>query len=194
MAKKIISITTKTGDAGQAGLANGERTSKADLVFTVIGELDELNAWLGVVVAQMGQHFPQVVKELKIIQHELFAVGAEVARSPKASLKQSSVTALEAHCRTLQHNMEENWHQKFILPGGTSLGSWIDVARTVCRRCERSVVALHVAQPLSPTLLQYMNRLSDYLYLVRCYINSAVHHKEEVVRYETRNEQLRFST
>lgn len=195
--KHVISITTKTGDRGESGLANGHRLSKADIHFDVVGNLDELNSWLGLVVVKLEQlaegskstvDASEYVKYLQHVQDTLFYIGAEVAQSPKASLKKSSLNQLEKNASKLQDELAHDWHTRFVLPGGTEIGAWLDIARTVCRRAERSMVLLQrqsAVDPIknqlefNPMLVKYLNRLSDYLYLLRCYLNDQLGYDEK---------------
>jgi cob(I)alamin adenosyltransferase len=175
----MLSITTKTGDKGESGLANGQRVSKDHLVFEVVGTLDELNSWLGLVATKMDTTFKDHKDYLYEIQDTLFYVGAEVAQSPKAKLSSTAVTKLERRSEALQKSMEKNWITKFLLPGGTELGAHLDIARTVCRRCERLMVAFSHQEKISSTLLRYLNRMSDYLYVLRCYVNLQEKYQEK---------------
>lgn len=195
--KQVISITTKTGDRGESGLANGQRISKADIHFEVVGTLDELNSWLGLVVVKIEQlgdmvhttvDVTEYSKYLQQIQDTLFYIGAEVAQSPKAILKKSALTQLEKNASQLQAELADDWHTRFVLPGGTEVGAWLDIARTVCRRAERSMVLLQrqsAVDPIknqlefNPMLVKYLNRLSDYLYLLRCYLNDQLGYDEQ---------------
>lgn len=176
----MISVTTKTGDKGLSSLANGERVSKDNLIFEVIGNLDELNSWLGLVAVKMEFEFSEHRKYILELQDTLFYIGAEVAQSPKAKLKQAALTKLENEATVIQESMKDGWHTKFVLPGGTDLGANLDIARTVCRRCERSMVLLHNQRPVNQMLIKYINRLSDYLYLLRCYVNHALEYPEQL--------------
>jgi cob(I)alamin adenosyltransferase len=176
----MISITTKTGDKGVSSLANGERISKDDLIFEVIGNLDELNSWLGLVAVKMEHEFKDHRQYILELQDTLFYIGAEVAQSPKAKLKQAALNKLEKEATTIQDSMKDGWHTKFVLPGGTELGASLDIARTVCRRCERSMVHLHRQRPLNQMLVKFINRLSDYLYLLRCYVNHSLEYPEQL--------------
>lgn len=178
----MISVTTKTGDKGSTGLANGERLPKSDLLFEVIGTLDELNSWLGLVAVKLGKAGQAHRDWLYSIQDTLFYVGAELARSPKAKLAESQVEALEAYGKELEEKMPGEWHTQFLLPGGTELGAQLDIARTVCRRCERLVVHYSQAQTVSPVILRYVNRLSDFLYLLRCFVNQQQQYHEKKFR------------
>lgn len=176
---KIQSISTKTGDKGQSGLANGQRLSKDEAVFSVIGDIDELNSWLGLIAAKLGDQFETHKNFLLEIQDTLFYVGAELAQSPTTKLSKSALTKLEKRGATLQDSLKTGWHTKFILPGGTELGAYLDLARSVCRRAERSVVSYSRQTEVSSLILQYINRLSDYLYLLRCFVNHAVEYDEK---------------
>ncbi len=175
----MLSITTKTGDKGESGLANGQRVGKDHLVFEVVGTLDELNSWLGLVAVKMADSFDEHKKYIYEVQDTLFYVGAEIAQSPKAKLSSSAVTKLERRSESLQKSMEKNWITKFLLPGGTELGAHLDIARTVCRRCERLVVAFDHHEKVSPTVMRYINRLSDYLYVLRCFVNQQEQYQEK---------------
>lgn len=176
-----IQITTKTGDKGESTLASGKRLPKDSPQFEVVGALDELNSWLGLVAASLPQSIDSVRTRLYSIQETLFYIGAEVANAPKAKLPHKKVADLEKWQKKLEKVLEPNWHTKFLLPGGTVLGGQIDIARTVCRRTERVLVAYSHTATVSPVLIQYLNRLSDYLYLVRCYINQT--HKYQEIEF-----------
>lgn len=180
----MLSISTKTGDQGESGLADGTRLPKDDLVFEVIGTLDELNSWLGLVAAVMETRFPSLRSFLLTVQDTMFYIGAEVARSPKAKLKKSQLTALEQAATALQDQMKDDWHTQFLLPGGTALGAHLDLARSVCRRLERLLVALDRRDSINPVLIKYCNRLSDYIYLVRVYVNHQDAYQEK--KFEVR--------
>ena len=173
-----INITTKTGDTGESALANGQRHPKDSSYFTVVGTLDELNSWLGLVAATLPKTSTRLRKQLFSIQETLFYIGAEIAASPKAKLPSKKVQELERWQDQFTKALEPNWHTKFILPGGTVLGGQLDIARTVCRRAERVLVSHTRVNPVSPVLIQYLNRLSDYLYLVRCYVNQQLSYQE----------------
>lgn len=178
----LQSISTKTGDTGESSLANGERVPKTSLVFELIGTVDELNSWLGLVVVQLrATSESQLQAEsqfLLSVQDTLFYLGAEIARSPKAKLTVDKLKLLEQRAEALQISMAEEWHTQFLLPGGTELGAQLDIARTVCRRCERTGFRYGQEVELSPLILNYLNRLSDYLYLLRCHANHLLHHRE----------------
>ncbi|MEP7167712.1 MAG: cob(I)yrinic acid a,c-diamide adenosyltransferase [Candidatus Woesebacteria bacterium] len=162
----MISVYTKTGDKGESGLANGQRLGKDELIFEVLGTLDELNSHVGLCVVKVTQE--TILLE---IQDTLFHIGAEIAGSHKTKLEEKKIQTLEGEIDRLQSLMEDNWYQKFLLPGGSEPGAYLDIARTVCRRCERLVVVYSKQTPVSTHILHYMNRLSDYLYVLRCFVN-----------------------
>lgn len=176
--KPFVSVSTKTGDAGTTSLANGERLAKTDQLFEVIGTLDELNSWLGLVVVKLDHSFADHREYVMEVQDTLFYIGAELAQSPKATLKPSALAKLEKKSETLQQDMAEGWTTKFLLPGGTEIGAHLDIARTVCRRCERLILRYAEQAKVSATVRKYVNRLSDYLYVLRCFVNHALEYQE----------------
>lgn len=162
-------IYTRTGDAGQTGLFGGGRVSKADPRVMAYGEVDELNATLGALLACEPADFEREL--LTGIQRDLFAIGGRLA-SPepdkvgralaKAEVGPQQIAALEAAIDRAASELEPL--AAFVLPGGTMKAAWLHLARTVCRRAERSVVALSREQPVPPAVLSYLNRLSDLLF------------------------------
>ena len=178
--KAMQNISTKTGDKGETSLADGRRVSKADLRVRVVGDLDELNSWLGVVVSHLGDAFTEQRQFLKTIQQDLFTLGAEIALADTEQVDQQLLEQIEQRSQALQQTMAKNWHSKFLLPGGVPTAAWTDVARTVCRRVERSLVALSEQdqQAVRPLVIKIINRLSDYLYVLRCFINQKLEFKE----------------
>lgn len=165
------SITTKTGDQGSSSLANNERFSKAHLYFETIGTLDELNSWLGLVIVKLGNSFGSERDFLLNLQDKLFVLGAMLAKASKTKLQESDLSNLEKRQEKLQKIMEENWHKKFLLPGGTEQAALIDITRTVARRFERKLVALHEIEAQKDLAIKFVNRISDYLYVLRCFVN-----------------------
>jgi cob(I)alamin adenosyltransferase len=161
-------IYTKTGDAGETGLFDGARVSKADPRVAAYGDVDELNAWLGLIRAE---HVPADLEEmLAAIQRDLFAMGAlladpraRISRVEKAVLDAGAVTRLEGWIDRLDATLPPL--RKFILPGGAPTGGLLHLARTVCRRGERHIVALG-ADAVDPMVVTYMNRLSDLLFVM----------------------------
>jgi cob(I)alamin adenosyltransferase len=166
-------IYTKTGDAGETGLFDGTRVSKADPRVDAYGEVDELNAWLG--VARAHGVSPEIGDLLVQIQRDLFALGAQLAdprhkiaaRVEKATLGETDITRLEQAIDHLEVTLPALRH--FILAGGSPAGSALHLARTVCRRAERRVVALGGVDPI---VIKYLNRLSDLLFVIARAVNS----------------------
>jgi cob(I)alamin adenosyltransferase len=167
-------IYTKTGDTGDTGLFDGTRVSKADPRVQAYGDVDELNAWLG--VARANGTGSDVDGCLAQIQRDLFALGAMLAdpahkiaaRVDKASLGPDDVTRLEQAIDRFEADVPAL--RRFILAGGSPAGATLHLSRTVCRRAERSIVAIGGAGP-DPTALIYVNRLSDLLFVMARLVN-----------------------
>lgn len=171
-----MKIYTKQGDRGETGLLGGARVPKDDLRIRSYGTLDELNSVLGIAQAAI-QAMPAgsgVSAAILRVQNELFQLGAELA-TPRG--KQAAVTlvaadeirALETEIDGMEAKLPEL--KNFILPGGTLASAQMHLARTVCRRAEREMVSLHRAEPLRSEALEYLNRLSDYLFVTARYLN-----------------------
>ena len=168
-----MKIYTRTGDAGETSLLGGVRVSKHDPRVDAYGEVDELNAWLG--LARASRVDPAIDQELVHLQQDLFALGAQLAdpagklatRVTKAIIADEHVSRLESLIDRLEAELPSL--RRFILAGGTPAGAALHVARTVCRRAERRMVALD--PPVDPVLLRYMNRLSDLLFVLARVVN-----------------------
>lgn len=167
----MVKIYTKTGDRGETGLFNGSRVSKASLRVEAYGDVDELNALLGVVLAFI-RNDDELCTCLLDIQRDLFVIGAHLAdpsarveakRGDKASLAEDKVTQLEHWIDRWEESLPPL--RQFILPGGSKGGATLHHARTVCRRAERRIVALSQQADIAPLLITYMNRLSDFLFV-----------------------------
>ena len=165
------------------GFFGGDRVSKDDLRVDVYGTFDELNCVLGVVRGVLGAGFlHQAVEQ---VQHDLFTVCAELAtiRHDAPAVPQvlpSHVQRLEQWIDGLEAQLPEQ--TSFILPGGSSAGSFLHVARAVCRRAERMLVYLSKTQSIHPEVLQYVNRLSDLLFIMARFANKD--YKEQAPHYE----------
>ncbi|RYC68732.1 cob(I)yrinic acid a,c-diamide adenosyltransferase [Spirosoma sordidisoli] len=164
-----MKIYTKTGDKGQTALIGGRRVSKADLRIDAYGTVDELNAWIGLVRDQAVNALRKDL--LKEIQDRLFTIGAELATDPEKAPKQAmpaivpnDVTLLEEAMDAMDAELPEL--RAFVLPGGHEGVSFCHLARTVCRRAERLTIALNDSSPVDPLVIQYLNRLSDYLFVL----------------------------
>lgn len=163
-----MKIYTKTGDAGSTALFGGKRVSKADLRIEAYGTIDEVNAWLGLVRAQ--QVNDSRGEFLIAIQNNLFVIGSMLAAEPGNTrikipvLSPSSVTDLEEAIDRMDSILPPL--RNFVLPGGNQSVSYCHLARTVSRRAERCIVALHREEPVDALVLTYLNRLSDYLFVL----------------------------
>ncbi len=167
MANRLTKITTRTGDDGSTGLADGSRVGKDSLRIAALGDVDELNSALGVLLAE---NLPQkIIDALAPCQHELFDLGGEIAIPGHVSLTENHLARLDALIE--QHNAALPPLKDFILPGGSRAAALCHVARTVARRAERSVVALAHKENVSPLTIQYLNRLSDLLFILCRVIN-----------------------
>lgn len=164
-----MKIYTKTGDTGETGLFGGERVSKASARVDCYGEIDELNSVLGVVrTSTLGKDGPDDFDALlATIQSRLFDVGAELsnAKGKELGIPLVDDADVEAMERAIDRAEEEVEPQKtFVLPGGTRMAADLHVARTVCRRAERKLVAFAAEAEVRPVLIRYVNRLSDLLF------------------------------
>lgn len=168
-----VKIYTKFGDQGHTVLVGGEKVPKDHLRVRAYGGLDELNALIGFALSQ--SELPkELAKSFQRIQAELFQLGSELAtprgvKVPCAVLEPSCVTALEKEIDTMEGELAPL--KNFILPGGSLVGGLLHFARTVCRRMERDVVLLHRAEPLRAVVIQYVNRLSDFLFVSARFAN-----------------------
>ncbi len=167
MANRLTKITTRTGDDGTTALADGSRVGKDSVRIAALGDVDELNSALGVLLAEK---LPlNISTALSNCQHELFDLGGELAIPGHVSLTENHLARLDALIE--QHNASLPPLKDFILPGGSRAAALCHVARTVARRAERSVVALAHKENLSPLAIQYLNRLSDLLFILCRVIN-----------------------
>jgi cob(I)alamin adenosyltransferase len=163
----MYKIYTKTGDKGQTALFGGKRVSKSDLRVDAYGTVDELNAFIGFLSDNL-KNIEQ--KELlKNIQERLFTMGANLASDPAKhppipDIKLSDIEILEAEIDKMETLLPPL--QNFILPGGHPAVSACHLCRTICRRAERLVVALHKKDTIDALILQYLNRLSDYFFVL----------------------------
>lgn len=170
MGNRLSKITTRTGDDGSTGLGDGSRLSKADLRFDAMGIIDGLNAHIGLLQAQLMAKLPEVCQELGIIQHQLFNIGGEIALPNHAQIGYIAITddALATLERQIDaHNATLPYLKEFILPAGSIATAQAHIARSVCRDAERLLIRLHERDAnISLAVRQYLNRLSDYLFVL----------------------------
>lgn len=177
MANRISKVVTKTGDKGQTGLADGNRLSKNSLRIHAIGEIDELNAMLGLVVSLKPE--APISACLIGIQRRLFTAGGELALPGQVLLKDEDVVEIEKYIETFNQDLPPL--KDFILPGGSPVAAQIHIARTVCRRVERSIVALSEVEKVSGITMRYFNKLSDMLFVFSRVENRLSGYTEEVL-------------
>lgn len=163
-----MKIYTKTGDEGTTSLFGGKRVSKSELRIDTYGTVDELNSWMGALRdLEVNQKRQAVLVE---IQDRLFTIGSILATEPEntkvkiPSLSESDIAFLEQEIDAMDAQLPPM--RFFVLPGGHPSISWGHVARTVCRRTERLVIALHNLENVDPFVIKYLNRLSDYLFVL----------------------------
>ncbi|HYN54034.1 MAG TPA: cob(I)yrinic acid a,c-diamide adenosyltransferase [Methylotenera sp.] len=167
MGNRLSKIYTRTGDDGTTGLGDGSRINKDSLRVEAMGDVDELNSVIGMM---MTEAVPDIlVDTLTQIQHDLFNLGGEICIPGYVILQQSRIEHLEKSIDTLNDDLEPL--KEFILPGGTKTAAYCHLARTVCRRAERKLIELHRSEAVTDISLQYLNRLSDLLFVMCRTIN-----------------------
>ncbi|WP_237173456.1 cob(I)yrinic acid a,c-diamide adenosyltransferase [Paracandidimonas lactea] len=169
MATRLSVIATRTGDKGTTGLGDGSRIDKDAPRIAALGDVDELNSMIGLWRAETLP--PDIDALLGNIQHHLFDMGAELCIPGHTALKTDHVLSLD---NALAHyNAELGKLQEFILPGGTRAAAIAHLARTVCRRAERTVITLGRSEPVGEVVRQYLNRLSDLCFVLARALNRA---------------------
>jgi cob(I)alamin adenosyltransferase len=171
---KLNKIYTRTGDDGSTGLVDGSRSAKDAPRMAAIGDVDELNATLGVVALHLSG---EALARIRMIQNDLFDLGADLATPGEdftpggmtLRIVGNQVTRLEDELDTMNADLAPL--SSFILPGGTASGAALHIARTTCRRAERSAVTAAKHVSLNPLALAYLNRLSDYLFVMGRVVN-----------------------
>jgi cob(I)alamin adenosyltransferase len=166
---RLSKIVTRTGDAGTTGLGDGSRTTKDSLRIDAMGEVDELNSSLGVLLCE---ELPDTVRAALLdVQNDLFDLGGELCLPGMEVVKDVQVARLEALAE--EFNADLPMLKEFILPGGTRPAALAHLSRTVCRRAERAMVRLNSAEPVSGAARRYINRLSDLLFILGRVLNRA---------------------
>ena len=182
-----MKIYTKTGDKGETSLYGGTRVSKAAARVESYGTLDELNAFIGLAKAEISDE--KVLNQLQKIQFDLFTVGSEAATPTDKLILANGKNRLDLMISEEEISELEHWMddldaeleplQFFILPSGGKAAASIHVCRTVCRRAERAMVYLNETEEVRPELIKYLNRLSDYLFILARYISKISGEKED---------------
>ena len=166
---RLTKITTRNGDQGKTKLAQGDSVYKNELIINAIGDIDELNSVLGVCISFCNDK--NIMNEIKNIQNDLFNIGGEISLndSSKNLLKDDSLSFLDNRIKELNVSLEPL--EEFILPGGDSFSSNLHLARTIARRSERSLVDLYIKDLENNNIVKYLNRLSDYLFVLSRFYN-----------------------
>lgn len=164
-----MKIYTRTGDDGTTGLVGGTRVKKYDIRLESYGTVDELNSYIGLIRSQQSdKHTDEVLEK---IQHKLFVIGANLATEDSIDLIRKQMPCKKSDVEMLEYEMDLIIAvlpelRNFILPGGCEASSFCHVARTVCRRAERRIIELSEQAEVDSNLIKYINRLSDYLFLL----------------------------
>jgi cob(I)alamin adenosyltransferase len=161
MGNRLSKIVTRTGDAGDTGLTGGARVPKTHARVQAMGDVDELNSQVGVLLAMPVP--PALRATLTRVQHELFNLGGELSMPGSALVQEKDLLALEADIDALNAKLPPL--KDFVLPGGNAAAAAAHLARAICRRAERAVWALDAKEPLNAAAPPYLNRLSDYLFV-----------------------------
>ena len=163
MGYRLSKIVTKTGDDGTTQIEPGKRIPKDHLRICALGDIDELNSALGLVLAYSSSH-EKIRSILQHVQQDLFYLGGELCPPYRPTLTEENILFLEEAIFTYNNTLPPL--TEFILPGGNLLSAHCHLARTICRRAERSLVSLNHSESISKIILQYMNRLSDLLFVL----------------------------
>ncbi|MSQ88797.1 MAG: cob(I)yrinic acid a,c-diamide adenosyltransferase [Betaproteobacteria bacterium] len=180
MGNRLSKIATRTGDRGETGLGDGTRVAKDSARIQALGDIDELNSSIGVLLAEKMP--AKVSAALLHIQHGLFDLGGEVCIPGHTMVTEAHVAHLDELLAT--YNQRLPALKEFILPGGTRAAALAHLARTACRRAERSLVALGRAEPVGERARQYLNRLSDLLFVLGRVLNRAGKRGDVLWRHE----------
>ena len=194
-----MKIYTKTGDTGQTSLVGGQRRDKNDPRFECIGNIDELNATLGIVISLIKERSGKninsgiqiIVDQLTVIQHQLFDLGSELATPNRQSIKalkipimtEEKISALEQIIDLADKKLSPLTN--FVLPGGSLIASHLHLSRTVCRRAERATITLSKIEKINPLTIAYLNRLSDLLFIFARLANSYDNYEEIIWRSQS---------
>jgi cob(I)alamin adenosyltransferase len=162
MANRLSKIYTRTGDNGTTGLGDGSRVNKDSLRVEAMGDVDELNAVIGILLTEPLSE--SIAAVLTRVQHDLFDLGGEICIPGFEMVKAGRIQALEQTLDQLNEQLQPL--EEFILPGGSRAAAYCHLARTVCRRAERQLTRLSREEAVTPVSLQYLNRLSDLLFVM----------------------------
>ena len=167
MANRLSKIYTRTGDQGKTGLADGSRVDKFHSRIESLGNIDELNSVIGIVLTEKIPDDKKAI--LEKVQHDLFDIGGELSIPNHIAIDDKKIDFLERSLDEMNNELEPL--KEFILPGGSKISSYCHLARTVCRRVERNLFLLNDKEEVNKNALKYINRLSDFLFVLARYIN-----------------------
>lgn len=174
MGNRLSKIYTRTGDSGTTGLGDGSRVEKTNARIRSLGALDETNAAIGLIRTHVLS--PEIDHMLSKIQHHLFDLGGEMSMPDQTLVKSDYVSEMETWLDSL--NEQLNPLKEFILPGGSQAAAQCHLARTICRRCEIELVTLANNEQVNDHSLQYINRLSDFLFVCARILNKQAGHND----------------
>lgn len=180
MGNRLSKLYTRTGDDGTSGLSGGERIAKNHDRMTAMGTVDELNSVIGLLICKLDDS--ELKNLFTAIQHDLFNIGGEISMPGQSFIKAEKIKHLEQKIDLFNESVEPL--KDFILPGGTEAASVCHMARSITRRAERDVVTLHQAETVCDTTRQYLNRLSDLLFVVARIINLRLGHDDVLWKKE----------
>jgi cob(I)alamin adenosyltransferase len=183
VANRLSKIYTRTGDDGTTGLGDGTRVAKDSLRVDAMGDVDELNSVVGLMLTE---GVPDILVDLLTqVQHDLFNLGGEICIPDYVILQQTNIDNLEEAIDTLNEKLEPL--KEFILPGGTKAAAFCHLARTVCRRAERKLITLARDEKVTDISLKYLNRLSDLLFVLCRIINKEAGVSDVLWQNKTKN-------
>ena len=174
MANRLSKIYTRTGDKGKTGLADGSRVDKFNSRIESLGNIDELNSIIGIVLTEK---IPNDMKAiLERVQHDLFDIGGELSIPNHMVIDEKKINFLENSLDKMNNELQPL--KEFILPGGSRISSYCHLARTVCRRVERNLFKLAQSDKVNEASLKYVNRLSDMLFVLARFLNKINQHND----------------
>ena len=180
MGNRLSKLYTRTGDDGTSGLSGGDRVPKNHERMNAMGTVDELNSVIGLLISKLDDD--ELMTMFTAIQHDLFNIGGEISMPGHSFINDAKITSLESKIDHFNEAVEPL--KDFILPGGSEAASVCHMARSIARRAERDVITLHYAEPVCDTTRQYLNRLSDLLFVVARVINLRLGHDDVLWKKE----------
>ena len=174
MANRLSKIYTRTGDQGKTGLGDGSRIDKFHSRIESLGNIDELNSIIGIVLTEKIPDDKKAI--LEKVQHDLFDIGGELSIPNHIVIDDKKIEFLERSLDEMNNKLEPL--KEFILPGGTKISSYCHLARTVCRRVERNLFKLAQTDKVNEASLKYINRLSDMLFVLARFLNKINQHND----------------